>query len=49
MMNNYEMEIRNGASLEDLLQLAGCGKEEIFFHFNGEMEETEETEDSEEA
>lgn len=45
-MNNYEMEIKAGANLEDLLQLAGCGKEEIFFHFNGE---TEETEDSEEA
>lgn len=48
-MMNYEMEIKAGANLEDLLQLAGCGKEEIFFHFNGEIEETEETEDSEEA
>ena len=46
MMNNYEMEIRCGASLEDLLQLAGVSKEEVFFHLDGEMEETE---DSEEA
>ena len=28
-MNNYEIEIKNGANLEDLLQLAGVSKEEF--------------------